>query len=229
MVTRNGTTGVFVADGDTARFTASYDRHHRRPVDRSHRPQRGRERRDRSDSRIARTPGRGAHPGQDGGAVTRSCGKRWPRSTVTRCARRLARWRSPSPWPPSSSWSRRSTACALYAEATTARTFGSDTFLIAQVASPGRVSRRELQEQLQRNPPIRRAELRLPRAATPADVVDLRAERADPRRGLGGRVACSRTALVTGTTSALADMRDLASARGRFFRADEDRGGARSR
>ena len=46
-----------------------------------------------------------------------------------------------------------------YAEMTTARTFGSDTFLIAQVASPGRVSRRELQAQLARNPPITRTEV----------------------------------------------------------------------
>jgi len=30
-----------------------------------------------------------------------------------------------------------------YSETTTARTFGSDTFLIAQVASPGRVPRHE--------------------------------------------------------------------------------------
>ena len=46
----------------------------------------------------------------------------------------------------------------LYAEATTARTFGSDTFLIAQVASPGRVPRRVLREQLARNPAITRSE-----------------------------------------------------------------------
>ncbi|HVG84762.1 MAG TPA: hypothetical protein VM820_09595, partial [Vicinamibacterales bacterium] len=30
----------------------------------------------------------------------------------------------------------------IYARQTTAKTFGSDTFLLAQVASPGRVSRR---------------------------------------------------------------------------------------
>src|SRR5689334_8068946 len=46
----------------------------------------------------------------------------------------------------------------LYAEATTARTFGANTFLIAQVAAPGRVSRSVLQDQLLRNPPIRRSE-----------------------------------------------------------------------
>ncbi|MDP2053241.1 MAG: hypothetical protein Q8L75_06370, partial [Acidobacteriota bacterium] len=46
----------------------------------------------------------------------------------------------------------------LYTEMTTARTFGSDTFVIAQVAGSSRVSRRELQEQLARNPPIRRSD-----------------------------------------------------------------------
>ena len=72
---------------------------------------------------------------------------------------------------------------ALYARQSTARTFGADTFLIAQVASPGRVSRRELQEQLLRNPPIRRSELKFveqhaggmvvyaPNAQTRADVI----------------------------------------------------------
>jgi putative ABC transport system permease protein len=113
---------------------------------------------------------------------------------------------------------------AAYARTTTARAFGSDTFLIAQVASPGRVSRRELQQQLQRNPPIRRSELaqidRLagglveyaPNAQTIAEVA---AE---------GRIY--ENGAVTGTWSTLADLRDLAIVRGRFFRPDEDRAGA---
>jgi putative ABC transport system permease protein len=113
---------------------------------------------------------------------------------------------------------------AAYARTTTSRAFGSDTFLIAQVASPGRVSRRELQEQLQRNPAIRRIELtameRLagglveyaPNAQTTAEV------------DTGGRT--SKKGAVTGTWSTLADLRDLAIVRGRFFRADEDRSGA---
>ncbi|MEP7116852.1 MAG: ABC transporter permease [Acidobacteriota bacterium] len=113
---------------------------------------------------------------------------------------------------------------ASYARTTTARSFGSDTFLIAQVASPGRVTRRELQLQLQRNPAIRRAELaaveRLagdlveyaPNAQTTAEVV------------AGGR--SYENGAVTGTTASLADLRDLAIVRGRFFRPDEDRRGA---
>lgn len=113
---------------------------------------------------------------------------------------------------------------AAYARTTTARSFGSDTFLIAQVASPGRVTRRELQQQLQRNPAIRRAELaaveRLagglveyaPNAQTVAEVA------------AGGRVY--ENGAITGTTSSLADLRDLAIVRGRFFRPDEDLRGA---
>lgn len=113
---------------------------------------------------------------------------------------------------------------AAYARQTTARAFGSETFLIAQVASPGRVSRRELQEQLQRNPAVRRVDLtamtRLagglveyaPNAQTTAEVA------------AGGRTF--ENGAITGTWSTLADLRDLAIVRGRFFRPDEDRTGA---
>ncbi len=113
---------------------------------------------------------------------------------------------------------------AAYARTTTARSFGSDTFLIAQVASPGRITRRELQQQLQRNPAIRRSEQTMverlagglvqyaPNAQTTADVA------------AGGRTF--ENGAITGTTSALADLRDLAIVRGRFFRLYEDRRGA---
>jgi putative ABC transport system permease protein len=108
----------------------------------------------------------------------------------------------------------------IYARQTTARTFGSDTFLIAQVASPGRVSRRVLQEQLQRNPPIRRSELKFlehyagglveyaPNAQTRADIMN-------------GGLKIENVA-ITGTTWQLANLRDLSIERGRFFRPDED-------
>lgn len=112
----------------------------------------------------------------------------------------------------------------LYAEATTARTFGSDTFLMAQVASPGRVARRVLREQLIRNPPITRTDLAYlnrydsgivqyaPNAQTRAEVSR------DSRR--------LEDASVTGTTSALGEIRDVNIVEGRFLRPDEDRSGA---
>lgn len=113
---------------------------------------------------------------------------------------------------------------AAYARTTTARAFGAETFLIAQVASPGRVSRRDLQRQLQRNPPIRRLDLAAmtaladgvveyaPNAQTSAEVVS------------AGRVY--ENAAITGTWSTLAGLRDLSIGRGRFFRPDEDHSGA---
>ena len=112
---------------------------------------------------------------------------------------------------------------AVYARQTTARTFGADTFLIAQVASPGSVSRRELQEQLQRNPPIRRSELKF--LERHADGLVVYAPNAQTRADImaGGRKF--ENASVTGTTWQLADLRDLTIGRGRFFREDEDRRG----
>lgn len=112
---------------------------------------------------------------------------------------------------------------ARYARQTTARTFGADTFLIAQVASPGRVSRRELQAQLQRNPPIRRTELRFleQQAGGLVEYVPNAQTRADAMSG-GRKI---ENVSVTGTTWQLANLRDLAIGRGRFFRDDEDRRG----
>lgn len=113
---------------------------------------------------------------------------------------------------------------AAYARITTARAFGSETFLIAQVASPGRVSRRELQQQLQRNPPIRRVELTaIERLA--GDVVEYAPNaQTTAKVAAGGRTY--ENGAITGTWSTLAGLRDLAIVRGRFFRPDEDRSGA---
>ncbi|MEO7135207.1 MAG: ABC transporter permease [Vicinamibacterales bacterium] len=111
-----------------------------------------------------------------------------------------------------------------YAEQTTARTFGSDTFLIAQVASPGRVSRRQLREQLERNPPISRLDAaQLTGLAGGLTIYAPNAQaRADVARGSRRVEAAS----ITGTTSSLAVIRDLNLVEGRFFGPDEDAAGA---
>lgn len=112
---------------------------------------------------------------------------------------------------------------AIYARQTTAKTFGSDTFLIAQVASPGRVSRRVLQEQLQRNPPIRRSELRF--LERYADGIVEYAPNAQTRADIMNGGLKIETVAITGTTWQLANLRDLSIERGRFFRPDEDQRG----
>lgn len=113
---------------------------------------------------------------------------------------------------------------AAYARTTTARAFGAETFLIAQVASPGRISRRELQQQLQRNPPIRRIELTTIERLAGGLVAYAPNAQVTAEVAAGGRTY--ENGAVTGTWSTLADLRDLGIVRGRFFRPDEDRGGA---
>jgi putative ABC transport system permease protein len=103
---------------------------------------------------------------------------------------------------------------ARYARETGARTFGSDTFVIAQL-STGQLSRKQLEERLARNPPIRRADTRFldrvsenrvlyaPTAQVPAEVVS------------GHRAF--ENALINGTASSLPNIRVIEISDGRFF------------
>jgi putative ABC transport system permease protein len=43
----------------------------------------------------------------------------------------------------------------VYAEQSTAKAFGSESFMVAQIAATGRLSRRELFDKIKRNKPIR--------------------------------------------------------------------------
>lgn len=111
---------------------------------------------------------------------------------------------------------------ASFARATAARTFGADTFVLARIASPGSIGRRELEEKLERNPGIRRSDLRfLERWAGDRVRYAASAQRS------GDATAGFRrfeSAAITGTSAALADIRDLGLERGRFLsREDEAR------
>lgn len=113
---------------------------------------------------------------------------------------------------------------AAYARESAARVFGAETFVVARIGSPGTLSRRELAARLERNRPIRRADVRAlerfsqgrvvyaPTAQRAADVV------AGGRRFEG--------ASVSGTGAALPRLRDLGIAEGRFFLPMEERSGA---
>jgi putative ABC transport system permease protein len=111
---------------------------------------------------------------------------------------------------------------SAFARATTARTFGSDTFVLARVAAPGSIGRRELEEKLARNPVIRRSDLRfLERWAGDEVLYAAQAQRGGDATA-GGRKF--ENAAITGTSAALADIRDLGVERGRFLsREDEAR------
>ena len=107
-----------------------------------------------------------------------------------------------------------------FARASAARAFGSETFLLAQIASPGQISRRELERKLQRNPPIRRADLRFLNAHAGDTVLYAPSVQRVGDVTAGGRKY--ESAAITGTSMELAEIRDLGIANGRFFRGDEE-------
>ena len=110
-----------------------------------------------------------------------------------------------------------------YAELTTARTFGSDTFLIAQVASAGRISRKQLQAQLARNPPVSRVEVKW--LARYGNDITIYAPNAQTRADVSLASKKVEKAPITGTTAAITEIRDLNIVDGTFFTADDDAAG----
>ncbi len=75
----------------------------------------------------------------------------------------------------------------VYAEQSTAKAFGSESFLVAQIAATGRMSRREYFDKVKRNKPIRNAGRALsgsaewrPRAVQPVSQPRLRREARKP-------------------------------------------------
>ncbi len=108
---------------------------------------------------------------------------------------------------------------ARYAQRASARAFGSDTFVLARVTT-SEVSRKELADQLARNLPVRRSDVRFLDRHTDGQVLyaPLAQTRADVTAG--GRKF--ENASVSGTAATLFDIRDLGIATGRFLRKDEE-------
>ena len=108
---------------------------------------------------------------------------------------------------------------ARYAQATGARAFGSDTFLLAQIATAGQSTRRELAEKQQRNPAVSRPDLRFLERHAGGDVIF-----ASTVQRVGDVTAGARkyeNAAISGTTPTLADLRDMGIGRGRFLQDHE--------
>ncbi|MCK7478747.1 MAG: hypothetical protein M0C28_16245 [Candidatus Moduliflexus flocculans] len=100
-----------------------------------------------------------------------------------------------------------------YARVTGARAFGSDTFLVAQIATAGQSTRRELAEKQQRNPAMGRPDLRfLERYA--GGRGDLRVHGAARAAMSPPGASTFENAAISGTTPTLADLRDLGIGRG---------------
>jgi putative ABC transport system permease protein len=110
-------------------------------------------------------------------------------------------------------------AFARYARATSARAFGSDTFVLARLAG-ATVSRRELAEKLERNLPIRRPDVRFLERFAAGQVIYAPSAQRSADVTSGGRKY--ENAAVNGTAAALFEIRDLGIERGRFIRRDEE-------
>ena len=100
------------------------------------------------------------------------------------------------------------------ARQTSARTFGSDTFVLARVF-PSQLGRRELQEKLRRNPDVTRSDVRFLERHGGAELLLAPVVQQTADVVAGGRRF--ENASVGGTGAALESIRDLSIGRGRFF------------
>jgi putative ABC transport system permease protein len=105
------------------------------------------------------------------------------------------------------------------ARLSSARAFGSDTFVIAKVFGAG-LSRRELADKLQRNRNILRADLRFLERHADGQALYSAVVQKSADVTAGGRTF--ENATVNGAGAALASIRDVGIDRGRFFTRDEE-------
>jgi len=109
----------------------------------------------------------------------------------------------------------------VYAEQSTAKAFGSESFLVAQIAATGRLSRREYFDKIRRNKPLRRDEYRFLESFNGDSVLysPYRNQVADVKRE---NLTCEDTTII-GVSADMATIRDVGVVDGRFFTTQEDR------
>jgi putative ABC transport system permease protein len=109
----------------------------------------------------------------------------------------------------------------VYAEQSTAKAFGSESFLVAQIAGTGRLSRREFFDKVKRNKPIRSDDARFVEAINGDRILysPYRNHTSDVKRE---DLLCEDTTIV-GVSADMAGIRDIGVVDGRFFTAQEDR------
>jgi putative ABC transport system permease protein len=109
----------------------------------------------------------------------------------------------------------------VYAEQSTAKAFGSESFLVAQIAATGRLSRREYFDKVKRNKPVRSEEARLLAAINGERVLysPYRNHASDVKRE---NQICEDTTII-GVSADMVSIRDIGVVDGRFFTEQEDR------
>jgi putative ABC transport system permease protein len=109
----------------------------------------------------------------------------------------------------------------VYAEQSTTKAFGSESFMVAQIVAAGNISRRELFDRLKRNKPIRTEDYRFLEATNGEDVLysPYRNHSSDVKRE---NLSCEDTTII-GVSADMATIRDIGVVEGRFFTQQEDR------
>ncbi|HEY1337271.1 MAG TPA: ABC transporter permease [Bryobacteraceae bacterium] len=109
----------------------------------------------------------------------------------------------------------------VYAEQSTAKAFGSESFMVAQIAATGRLSRRELFDKLKRNRPIRTEDARFVEELEGDQVLysPYRQHLSDVKRE---NAICEDSSII-GVSADMARIRDIGVVDGRFFTAQEER------
>ena len=107
-----------------------------------------------------------------------------------------------------------------YAEQSTAKAFGSESFMVAQIAATGRLSRREYFDKVRRNKPIRNADARFLESQNGDNVLysPYRNHTSDVKHD---NLLCEATSIL-GASADLAGIRDIGVSDGRFFTPQED-------
>jgi putative ABC transport system permease protein len=108
-----------------------------------------------------------------------------------------------------------------YAEGVTAKAFGSDSYLVAQIASVGRLTRKQVAEKQRRNKRIRPEDIAYLRSVTGETIVySPYSQRIDDVKGDNQTY---EAASILGVSQTLPEMRDVPVADGRFFTETEER------
>ncbi len=109
----------------------------------------------------------------------------------------------------------------VYAEQSTAKAFGTDSYMVAQVAQVGRMTRSERAAKLRRNKRIRQEDLDYLRLTTGDQILysGYRLRPDDVKAGL----LTYEGANIIGASASLADIRDVGVENGRFFNDQEER------
>jgi putative ABC transport system permease protein len=107
------------------------------------------------------------------------------------------------------------------AEKVTAKAFGTETYMIAQLASPGGLSRKQVFEKLKKNKRIRKEDVEFLRLSTGDDV--LYSPYQQRTEDVKLNEATFEAAAIIGVDASLPDIRDVGVIDGRFFTDQEQR------